>query len=251
MLSYYSKLSSEVYDIDKPVGFSFGDIEFYMERLSSSTGPILEPATGTGRILIPLLEEGFQVDGFDTSKDMLNICRVNCEKRKLSPYLFQADMESFSLDKKYDAIIIPTGTFLLMHDRAQSIKALKNFYKHLNHGGKLILDTFLQTDISLGKISTRTWECDNGDVITLEDKIVKVDYINQYTISYGRYEKWRKGTLLQTELEPFKLRWYGIEELRMLLEQVGFSDIIISAEYEYGVYPIIPNQTITYEAIKI
>lgn len=54
MLSYYGRLSSEVYDMDKPIGHSFGDVEFYMSRLESCGGRILEPATGTGRILIPL-----------------------------------------------------------------------------------------------------------------------------------------------------------------------------------------------------
>lgn len=32
MLGYYSKLSSEVYDIDKYVGLSFGEVEFYSDR---------------------------------------------------------------------------------------------------------------------------------------------------------------------------------------------------------------------------
>src|SRR5690625_3841203 len=58
MFSYYSKLSSEVYDIDKYIGLSFGDVEFYSERLDSCAGPVLEPGVGTGRILIPLLEKG-------------------------------------------------------------------------------------------------------------------------------------------------------------------------------------------------
>ena len=33
MLSYYSSLSAEVYDLDKPIGKSFGDVEFYRERI--------------------------------------------------------------------------------------------------------------------------------------------------------------------------------------------------------------------------
>ena len=161
MLNYYGRLSSEVYDIDKPIGYSFGDVEFYMDRLESCKGTILEPATGTGRILIPLLEKGLNVDGFDSSKDMLKICENNCRIRDLNPKLFEAKMESFSQDTKYDAIIVPTGTFLLLHKRADSIKALKNFYKHLSNGGRLILDVFLQTDISIGTVSTKTWECSN------------------------------------------------------------------------------------------
>ncbi|WP_101696282.1 class I SAM-dependent methyltransferase [Clostridium minihomine] len=249
MLSYYGRLSSEVYDMDKPIGHSFGDVEFYRERLKTCTGPVLEPATGTGRILIPLLEQGIQVAGFDSSKEMLNLCRRNCKKRGLSPKLFEAKMESFSEDTKYDAIIVPTGTFLLLHKREDSIQALQNFYQHLSNRGRLILDLFLQTDISIGTVSTKTWECPNGDIITLENKTVEVDYINQYTISHGRYEKWREGVLLQTELEYFPLRWYGVEEFRSILEWIGFKDIVISADYQWGQYPSSPEAIVTFEAV--
>lgn len=249
MLSYYNRLSSEVYDLDKPVGHSFGDIEFYMERLADCNGRILEPATGTGRILIPLLEKGFQVDGFDLSSEMLEICRTNCEARGLNPLLFEGKMESFSVDTKYDAIILPAGTFLLLHKREDSIQALKNFYHHLVPGGRLIVDLFMQTEIAVGELSTRTWECANGDAITLESNTVEIDYIHQYTIAHGRYEKWRKGTLLQTELERFPLRWYGVEEFKLMLEAIGFENIVISADYNYGQYPENPKQAITFEAV--
>mgnify|MGYP001253998525 CR=1 FL=1 len=248
MLSYYSKLSSEVYDLDKYIGLSYGDVEFYSERLSHCKGNILEPGVGTGRILIPLLEKGLHVEGFDVSEEMLKICRHNCNERGLSPTLFIDKMESFKLEKEYEAIIVPTGSFLLLHNREDSIQALKNFYNHLSNNGKLIIDIFLQTDIKVNEISTRTWETKTGELITLETNIVEVDYINQFTISHNRYEKWRDGVLVQTELERFPLRWYGIEEFKMLLEKVGFEDIIISADYEYGQYPTNSNQIITFEA---
>ena len=231
------------------MGHSFGDIEFYVERFEGCSGQILEPATGTGRILIPLLEKGFKVDGFDSSEDMLKICRTNCEERDLHSLLFEAKMESFEIDAKYDAIIIPAGTFLLLHKREDSIQVLKNFYKHLAHDGRLIIDLFLQTEVSIGVTSTRTWECPNGDVITLESKIVEINHIHQYTISHGRYEKWRKGTLLQTELEHFPLRWYGVEEFKLMLEEIGFHNIVISSDYKYGKYPENARGSITFEAV--
>ncbi|WP_342536053.1 class I SAM-dependent methyltransferase [Sporosarcina sp. FSL K6-3508] len=249
MLGYYNRLSSEVYDIDKYIGLSFGDVEFYSERLSSCKGSILEPGVGTGRILIPLLEKGLKVDGFDVSEEMLKICRHNCENRGLHPKLFEGKMESFSLDTEYEAIIVPTGTFLLLYKREDSIKAIKNFFNHLSNGGKLILDIFLQTEVTTNEISTRTWESKDGGMITLESKIVEVDHINQYTVSHNRYEKWDSGKLIQTELERFPLRWYGVEEFKMILERIGFEDITISADYKYGQYPTDRTQTITFEAI--
>ncbi|MEI3611492.1 hypothetical protein [Pseudogracilibacillus sp. SO30301A] len=123
------------------------------------------------------------------------------------------------------------------------------FYNHLSDGGKLILDIFLQTDLTVGNALTRTWESQNDGIITLESKIVEVDFINQYTITYNRYEKWNNGQLTQTELERFPLRWYGVEEFKTILEQIGFEDIIISADYKHGSYPTNSTQTITFEAI--
>ena len=56
-----------------------------------------------------------------------------------------------------------------------------------------------------------SWETKNGDLITLETTIAEVDYIQQYTVSHHRYEKWRNGSLIQTELEqdPPPLVWGG------------------------------------------
>lgn len=52
-------LATLAYELDKPIGTSFGDVEFYSSRLRGVAGPVLEPAVGTGRILIPLLQQVF------------------------------------------------------------------------------------------------------------------------------------------------------------------------------------------------
>ena len=79
----YGTLATEVYDLDKPIGRSFGDVEYYTRLLATISGRILEPATGTGRILIPLLEAGHEVDGVDSSPEMLAVCRRHCQDRGL------------------------------------------------------------------------------------------------------------------------------------------------------------------------
>jgi len=180
---------------------------------------------------------------------MLKICRINCEQRGLTPKLFLGKMESFSFDIKYEAIIVPTGTFLLLHNREDSIRALKNFYNHLSIGGKLILDIFLQTDLTVNNITTKSWETSNGDIITLESKLIEVDHINQFTISHHCYEKLCNGELIETELELFPLRWYGVEEFKLILLQVGFEKISLSANYNYGQFPTQSDQIITFKAI--
>ena len=39
--------------------------------LQESGGPVLDPMCGSGRFLIPLMEDGFDVHGFDASPTML------------------------------------------------------------------------------------------------------------------------------------------------------------------------------------
>lgn len=247
----YNKLATEVYDIDKPVGHSFGDVEYYLARLNSCTGPVLEPAVGSGRILIPLLEAGHTVDGIDNSEEMLSSCRKRCTERGLNPNLYQGNMQNIKLEKKYEAIIIPAGSFLLIEKKEDAYAALDNFHSHLQDGGRIIIDTFLQPDLDTGRISTKSWTTPEGDLITMESKLVEVDYIKQYSVSYLKYEKWHKGELVQTELQRFPLNWYGLEEFKLMLERTGFSDITISADYTYGLPPSNPRQTFTFEGRKV
>jgi SAM-dependent methyltransferase len=247
-LSSYGKLATEVYDIDKPIGHSFGDVEFYLQRLKSCTGRVLEPAVGTGRVMIPLLEAGIEVEGVDNSAEMLAICRARCAERGLQPVLQERDMRSLSLPERYEAIIIPAGSFLLIERREESLGALKRFREHLLPGGRLILDLELQTDFRMGTISTGTVQTPQGETITVESNVVEVNFLEQYSVSHLRYEKWRDGELLRTEMQRFAGRWYGLEEYELVLKSLGFSEVVVSADYEYGKRPTRADQTFTFEA---
>jgi SAM-dependent methyltransferase len=250
--AYRSELAAEVYDIGIPVvGHSFGDVEFYRDRLADCRGRILEPAVGNGRILIPLLEAGLVVDGLDSSPEMLARCRKHCSERGLDPTLREGGMESFSLPERYEAVIVPAGSFLLLEDRRDSLEALRRFREHLVPGGRLILDLELRTDFCLDHVSTRTFTTSEGDLITLESKLFEVNFLDQYAVVFLKYEKWRDGKLTEAELHRFPLRWYGIEEFKLILESEGFSEITVSAEYEHRKAPSSADQTFTFEAHRV
>ncbi|MEO4051846.1 class I SAM-dependent methyltransferase [Solibacillus sp. CAU 1738] len=246
----YNSISAEVYNLDKPIGSSFGDVEYYSSRLSRVKGRILEPAVGTGRILIPLLEKGYTVDGFDLSEEMLDYCRDNLKKAYKEANVFRADMETFQSEQLYEAIIIPTGTFLLISDEEKAFNIISNFYNHLESDGRIIIDIFLPTDFVEGKSTYRTFSNTQGDLITFQITESEINYIEQTTISHHRYDKWKEGKCIESEFEVFKLKWYGVKEFKRLLMQIGFKDIVISADYKYKQYPTNPNQVITFEAVK-
>ncbi|MBF0363376.1 MAG: class I SAM-dependent methyltransferase [Oligoflexia bacterium] len=248
MFSSYGKLATEVYDIDKPVGHSFGDVEYYLRTLKRISGSVLEPAVGSGRILIPLLMAGIDIDGIDNSEEMLASCSTRCAERNLRPKLFKANMQKFSFDKKYDAIIIPTGSFLLLENRDDAISALKCFKDHLKMEGELILDLFLPTAFDKKDIIIKTWETSEGSAITMENRLIHFSQLEQKSVNYLRYEKWKDGRLLDTELQKFVLRWFGIEEFKLILKEIGFSQIHITSNYQEDRSPKSDEDLVTFHA---
>ncbi|MDF2945434.1 MAG: Methyltransferase type 12 [Bacillales bacterium] len=251
--SNYGELCTEVYDLTKKIGQSFGgDIEFYKERLKDIEGNILEAMVGSGRVLIPLLEAGINIEGVDYSKNMLASCQATLDERGLVTNLYQGDLTKLSLPKKFDAIIIPASSILLIDNREDSIKSITSLYNQLNPGGKLILDISLPDNDFLPNEngSTSVFTLPNGDTITMEKKLTEVDFLNQFKVYLLKYEKWRNGSLIQTELQRFALRWYGVEEFRLLLKEIGFSKINITADYLSGKQPDNKTGTFVFEATK-
>jgi ubiquinone/menaquinone biosynthesis C-methylase UbiE len=251
--SNYGELCTEVYDLTKKVGQSFGgDIEYYTNRLKENGGTTLEAMVGSGRVIIPLLEAGLTVDGMDYSSEMLASCQKRIDEKRLSANLYHSNLQNLNLPQKYKNIIIPGGSFLLIEKRQESRQALEQMYEHLEDGGRLILDIFLPTDhFEAGKVlRTLTVDCPNGDIITMEDKLVEVNFFEQYKVSYLKYEKWREGSLIQTELQRFSIRWYSIDELKLIMESVGFKNVSVSADFDFGKKPTHARQSFVFEATK-
>jgi SAM-dependent methyltransferase len=136
----YGTLATEVYELDKPIGRSFTDVEYYTGLLADVSGRILEPASGTGRVLIPLLEAGHQVEGIERSPQMLACCRQHCRDRGLDPVLREADMTVFVRLAAYEAVIIPAGSIALLNGRKAMLQALTCFRDSLVPGGRLFID---------------------------------------------------------------------------------------------------------------
>src|SRR4051812_36683125 len=61
----------------------------YFQRFIEADGQrALDAACGTGRLLVPYLRQGLDVDGCDISADMLERCRARAEAAGLSPNLY-------------------------------------------------------------------------------------------------------------------------------------------------------------------
>jgi len=142
-------LSGQEYDLQYQ-GYK-EDLGFYLKETkkaksaqgrSASGGKVLEIGCGTGRILLPILKAGVNIEGLDGSKSLLQTLHFKAKKIGLKPKTYFANMINFDLGKKYDLIIIPFRTFIHLATVSDQKKALKIFHKHLSKGGKLILNFF-------------------------------------------------------------------------------------------------------------
>ena len=245
MFKEYGKLSTMLYEHTKPVGFSIdGDIEYYTEKLKNTSGRILEAGVGTGRMLIPLAKSGLIVDGVDISDEMLTQCKVNMKKHGVSANLYTQDLSELSLLHKYDAIIMPTGSFCLL-PKPYIKDILIGFYNHLNSGGKIIIDLEMPCGFREAETTSSGFTLSVETSILLTSFSEKIDWLSQKVSYINRYELVKNGEVIKTELSDFVLYWYGITEFEMLLTLSGFGRF----EYETG-YGNNQSQIITFTAVK-
>lgn len=248
MNNRYGTLASWVYNLDKPVGRSFGDVEYYRERLAGS-GPVLEPAVGNGRFFVPMMEAGFDIWGFDASEEMLGYCRAACAERSLdAERVSHGTFENFSHERRFAAIVVPLGSFQLITEVAAAKAALRRFFDHLAPDGRLMIDLDAIEGFMGESGRVRSWTTWDGDLLTLTDTRASTDYIAQTTVTQLRYELWKDTKLVDTEMELFSLRWWGVEEFAMALREAGFVDVVASADYRFGQVPAKGCGTISFEA---
>jgi SAM-dependent methyltransferase len=113
---------------------AFG-LDFYLRLARAAGGPVLDVACGTGRILLPCLQAGVDVEGLDLFPDMLATLRKKAAALGFQPRLHQADMASFRLDRRYALIMIPFNAFVHNLTTDSQIASLACCREHLTPGG--------------------------------------------------------------------------------------------------------------------
>jgi SAM-dependent methyltransferase len=229
----YGVLCTEVYDLTKPIAASYPDVPYYKAHLSQISGRILEAMVGSGRLLIPLLQAGLQVEGVDSSLDMLAACRKNCADRGLNPVLYEGAIDSLALPHRYSAIVVSFGSFLLLETRSRAVAALQTFARHLEPKGHLFIDLFLPIDdFKTEQIVQQSPPivCPDGAVILMQTS-VQIDWLNQLVVKQIRYEKWQAGRLVACELQRLPLHWFGKDEFVACLQANGYTNIRLCANY--------------------
>jgi SAM-dependent methyltransferase len=231
---FYSEngINAEIYDA-RTVGFP-GEIDFYVRRAVASGGPVLEIASGTGRIAWPIARAGIHLTGIDLSRAMMAVAEA---KRANEPAevnarirFVRADMTDFSLGTTFALAIIPFRAFqaLLTSDAQRS--ALACIRRHLRPNGRLIVDLFdPRLDLLMPGRIDRPLDLP-GVRHPRTGNTVRVEVLERFNdvVRQQLSERWRfterdaSDAIVREEIELLELRWSYRYEMMHLFELTGF-----------------------------
>lgn len=118
------------------------DTEFYRRQLKGAHR-VLDCMCGTGRVAIDLARAGHEVDGIDSSPEMLRRARVKARKecppvrRRLRWHL--GDLTKTNLGHDHDAAIVAVNSYGLILSARGRVVALRRIRSALRDHGKLLL----------------------------------------------------------------------------------------------------------------
>jgi len=88
------------------------DLPLWLELAARCGAPILELGCGTGRVLSPLAEAGYDVYGLEKDAGMLAVLQSNLRAEyKPRVHLLQGDFAAIPLKARFNLILMPCNTF--------------------------------------------------------------------------------------------------------------------------------------------
>lgn len=193
-------------------------------RVCSSSKPktILDLGCGTGNYLIPLLKTGYQVTGLDSSPKMLRFCRDKIDRHGLKAALYKGKLQSFRLNKKFDAVICMFSVIDYVTKIAEVKRTLKNVFNHLKSGGLFIFDFWQESAVrDFYTASKKRTFTHNGRSIERQSKTRLFPSQKICKVYYTCRVKQGKKLLKKYE-EAHTLRYFSVEEMKSYLWETGF-----------------------------
>lgn len=218
------------------------ELAYYRAIIEGYGQPALDLACGTGRLLLPLLRAGLDVDGCDLSPDMLAHCRQQAASDGLEPRLYAQAMHELDLPRAYRTIFICDSFGIGGHP-----ETLQRCYRQLAPRGALVFNVYFPYDAAprwrywlpeQRRQLPEAWpETGNrrrtatGDEIELHTRVLALDPLEQRLTRQLRARLWRDGELATEEEHTLEESLYFRNELLVLLARAGFEEVAVRGGY--------------------
>ncbi|MFF0728767.1 class I SAM-dependent methyltransferase [Streptomyces sp. NPDC004134] len=223
---FYTGIVAELYG---PLKSVTQDPEPYAAFVEQAGTPALELGCGDGEPLLELRRRGLDVDGVDSSADMLDRLRSRAAEEGLPVKVFQQRMEALDLPRRYAAVFLAGPTFNLLPDDATALAALRAIRTHLAAGGTALIPLHLPAPTAAADVGrARTATGPDGAELLVRVVAENRDEHTRTQTTLLRYERYHPSGSSVTE-RPWVLHWYtrdGFETLAAVagLDVAGVTD---------------------------
>lgn len=217
---FYTGLVADLY---APLKSAPADPAPYAALIRRSGGPALELGCGDGEPLLDLRREGLDVEGVDSSADMLDRCRRAADKAGLAVTLHHQRMEELDLPRRYRTIFLAGPTFTLLPDDDTASAALRAIRRHLTDDGVALVPLFVPapaTPAELGR--TRETRAPDGALLRFSVRSQEHDEQHRTQRSLLRYER-HAGEDSTVDDRTWTLHWHTQPGFRALAAAAGLA----------------------------
>ncbi|MGD8199197.1 class I SAM-dependent methyltransferase [Ornithinimicrobium sp. W1679] len=236
----------------------------YFRQFVEAGQPALDVACGAGRLLVPYVEAGLDVDGCDASADMVSLCAQAAAAVGATPNLYCQPMHELDLPRRYRTIYV-CGGLGLGSTRAQDEQALRRLHEHLEPGGRLVLDNEVPYADPSGwarwppgtrqglpapdEPPAERQLGPDGDEYALVSRMLSLDPLEQQESWEIHAYRWRDGSLVDEERHRLTTNLYFRAELVMMLQRAGFGDVEVQGGYD-GLPPTADDTFLVFTATR-
>jgi len=206
------------------------DIDLYRNFAEGAGSPILEIGCGSGRILLPLAQAGYDMTGIDTSSAMLAACQQHAATAKISVTLLQQSMTELALPRHdYRMAFIALGTFQHLATVTDRRETLQRLRQHVIAGATLILDItqseprrFQQLAQSGQIVHIGTWSDGEAGHIVTHTVAARIGAEPATLALTHWYDVYQQGGTVQRTCIETTLAEVSLAEMVLLLTATGW-----------------------------
>lgn len=210
----YAALRGHVYDEPEP----------WYRFIAEAGEPALELGCGDGDPLLALRKRGVDVEGVDSSPDMLERCRAAAAQLALEVTLHQQAMEELQLERRYGSIFLAGPTFNLLPDDDTARGALVSIQTHLADDGQVLIPLFIPAPTPPEQLGVpREGRGADGALLRVTALHERFDAQHRTRTTLLRYERQTSDGTVQRDERPWVLHWYEQEGFAHLAAEAGLA----------------------------
>lgn len=218
---------------------------FYRKIIERSGEPALDLGCGSGRLLVPFLQAGLDVDGSDISADMLTVCQGYLDAAGVETGLYHQAMHELDLPRRYWTIFA-CGVVGLGGQKRLTQRAMRRCYEHLRPGGTFAFDYQVpwndpgywsgwlpenRRSLPLDWFPPTSKTLPDGEELENAVQIFSQDPLEGVAVRKIRHRLRRDGQVIAEDIQTMALESYTKHELLLMLELAGFGEVTIFGDF--------------------